>query len=75
MIAELELVALTRDLPGSSLAAGDIGTVVHRYEQDGYEVEFVTGNGDTVAVVTLLPNDIRPLEPTDILHARRLARD
>ncbi|MBI4499615.1 MAG: DUF4926 domain-containing protein [Gemmatimonadetes bacterium] len=74
MIAELDAVALTHDIPTSNLAAGDIGAVVHRYEGGGYEVEFVTGGGETVAVLTLTDTDIRPLQPTDILHARSLRR-
>ena len=72
MIAELDLVALTRDLPESRLAAGDVGTVVHRHGHEGYEVEFVTGEGDTLAVVSLLPADVRLLEDNDILHARKI---
>ena len=51
MIDELELVVLKRDLPDAGLAEGDVGTVVLVHRQGaGYEVEFTTLAGDTVAV-------------------------
>ena len=43
MIKELDLVVLTRDIEKHSLKSGDVGTVVHCYEDNiGYEIEFVT---------------------------------
>jgi len=46
----------------NSVEAGDAGTVVHVYgEGEGYEVEFVGGEEETVAVLTLGPEDIRPM--------------
>jgi hypothetical protein len=74
MIEELQLVAFTRDLAEHDLQRGDVGTVVHRY-RDGaaFEVEFVTAAGATVAVLTLGPGDIRPLDGREILHVRGLA--
>jgi hypothetical protein len=54
MINELDLVVLKRDLPTERLAAGDVGTVVLVHRQGaGYEVEFTTLSGDTVAIVKL----------------------
>lgn len=74
MIDELDRVALTRDVPDRGLAEGDVGTVVHRYEGgERYEVEFVTGGGRTVAVLTLEASGLRPLEDHDILHVRKRA--
>jgi hypothetical protein len=74
MNKEIETVVLTRDLPEHRLEAGDIGTIVHRYpDGNGFEIEFVSAAGGTVAVLTLKPSDIRPLEGSEILHARRLA--
>jgi putative heme iron utilization protein len=48
---------------------------VHRYsgEEETYEVEFVTGEGETVAVLTLGRDEVRPMEGREILHARELA--
>lgn len=72
MIAELDTVVLTHPVPERGLAAGDVGAVVHAYPNAAYEVEFVTAGGDTVAVLTLDTTDIRPLLPTEILHAREI---
>ncbi|MBX9844297.1 MAG: DUF4926 domain-containing protein [Xanthobacteraceae bacterium] len=71
MIAEMDLVVLKRDLPAERLATGDVGTVVLVHRQGaGYEVEFTTLSGDTVAVVTLDASDVRPVESREIVHAR-----
>jgi hypothetical protein len=71
MIDELDLVVLKRDLPTERLAAGDVGTVVLVHQQgEGYEVEFTTLSGDTVAVVTLDASDVRPVAAREIVHAR-----
>jgi hypothetical protein len=59
----------------NGLERGDIGAVVHRYSgrEETYEVEFVTGEGDTVAVLTLGRDEVRPMDQREILHARELA--
>jgi hypothetical protein len=73
MLQELERVALTDDLPEHGLKAGDIGMVVHVYgEHQGYEVEFVTVNGELVALVSVYPSQIRQLEGDEIASARRV---
>lgn len=72
MISELDCVALKVDLPEHSLAAGDVGAVVHVYPGGhAYEVEFVTFEGGTVAVVKIDASQIRPLTRRDIHHARQ----
>jgi hypothetical protein len=74
MIDELDLVVLKRDLPDTRLAAGDVGTVVVVHQQGaGYEVEFTTLSGDTIAVVTLDASDVRPVEAREIVHARAVS--
>jgi hypothetical protein len=74
MIRELELVALTRDIPEHSLQSGDVGTVVHCYKDGAaLEVEFVTAAGKTLAVLTLGSADVHPMEGKQILHVRELA--
>jgi len=73
MIKELETVVLLRDLPEHDLNRGDIGAVVHRYSGgNAFEIEFVTGEGHTIAVVTLDDRDVRPMHANEILHAREL---
>jgi hypothetical protein len=73
MIKEHECVVLLQDLPENSLKAGDIGTVVHIHKgRTGYEVEFITLAGQTVAIVTLLPGQLRPISRHDLAHVRDL---
>ncbi len=74
MIKELDSVVLTRDVPEHGLKEGDVGAVVHRHgEGEGFEVEFVSASGETVAVLTLTRADLRPMSGSEILHVRRLA--
>ena len=71
---ELEQVVLTTDIPEHDLKAGDIGTIVLIHgDHEGYEVEFVTLDGKTVAVVTVLASQIRPVQEREIARARRIA--
>ena len=73
MIKEHDCVVLTQDLPDEGLQAGDIGTVVHLHQGGaGYEVEFMTLAGETVAVATLRPALVRPIARRDIAHVREL---
>ena len=74
MIKELDDVILACDLPKHGLSAGDLGTVVlvHR-KAAGYEVEFTALDGDTIAVVTLMANQVRPVQAGTIAHMRELA--
>ena len=73
MINEHDCVVLMQDLPNEKLKAGDIGTVVHLQGGAGYEVEFMTLAGETVAAATLLPSQVRPIARRDIAHVRELA--
>lgn len=73
MIHELDRVVLTRPLPDLGLEAGDVGTVVLVHEGGkGYEVEFVTLEGETHAVATVTAGDVRPIDRNEIAHARAL---
>ena len=73
-ICELDLVVLARDIGEHGLKRGDVGCAVHCYPNgEAYEVEFVTAEGKTVAVLTLAAADIRPRVGDEILHVRSLA--
>ena len=75
MIKEHDCVILTQDLPQEALVAGDIGTVVHIHQNGaGFEVEFMTLAGDTLAVTTLLPTQLRPIARRDVAHVRELSQ-
>jgi hypothetical protein len=74
MIRELDRVVLTTDLPEYGLKKGDIGTVVLVHQGGkGYEVEFVTLDGETVAVVSLFDTQLRPIGHREIAQARVMA--
>jgi len=74
MIKELDPVVLTHDIEEYELKKGDIGAVVHCYRDgDAFEVEFITAEGRTIAVLTLNLNDIRLMSNKEILHVREFA--
>jgi len=65
VIDELDEVVLKLDLPDHGLAAGDIGTVVFVHDEGkGYEVEFMTLDGETIAVATLRTDSSIPTSAT-----------
>ncbi|GLU55068.1 hypothetical protein Dfri01_45290 [Dyadobacter frigoris] len=75
-IREFDKIILNTDLPQSGLEKGDIGNVVMVYNNgEGYEVEFVTFDGKTVAVETLLASQIRKVSHQEIPHVRELIID
>lgn len=74
MIKLYDRVVLSKNLPDAELMSGDVGTVVEVYEKGrGYEVEFYSLDGSTLAVETLSKNDVRPARKKDILHIRQYA--
>jgi len=74
MIKELDRVVLADRIDEADLEIGDIGTVVFVYKQQkGYEVEFMTLTGDTVAVVSVLPSQIRTIRDREIAHVMAIA--
>jgi hypothetical protein len=75
MIRELTEVILECDLPDHGLARGDVGTVVLVHQDGkGFEVEFTTLDGETVAMVTLSASQVRVARSGEIAHARNLAQ-
>ncbi|MBI3354031.1 MAG: DUF4926 domain-containing protein [Nitrospirae bacterium] len=74
MIKELDMIVLKHDIKEHGLTEGDIGAVVHCYGSgNAYEVEFVTAEGKTIAVLTLASDDIRLMRDKEILHVRMLS--
>lgn len=74
MIKEHERAVLTVDLPEYTLQMGDVGTVVHVYEDgEAYEIEFFTLDGHTLDVVTVDAAHVRPVNHRDVLHVRQLS--
>ncbi len=74
MIREHDRVVLTASIAGEGLEAGDVGTVVHIYRQgEAFEVEFMTLDGETIAVTTLRASQVRSVSRREMTHARPLA--
>jgi hypothetical protein len=69
----LDLIVLKHDMPEHKLCAGDLGTIVEVYESKGFEVEFVKASGETLTVVTLSEDKVRPVESADIVSVRSLS--
>lgn len=72
MIRELDGIVLTVDVASHGLKQGDVGTVVLIHTAKGYEVEFMTLDGETVAVVSLASDQVRPVGRREIAHARAI---
>ncbi len=71
MLAEHSIVVLESDMPDAGLHAGDVGAIVHVHGQgNAYEVEFVDGDGTTIALMTLDSSQVRPIGPGELLHTR-----
>jgi hypothetical protein len=72
VLVEHSLVVLNRDMAEQGLHTGDVGAVVAIYgDGQAYEVEFVDGDGSTVALLTLESQDVRPMQGGELLHARQ----
>ena len=72
MIDDPDLVALTRDLPAHGLRPATWHRGAPLSGRPGFEVEFVSGAGATLAVLTLEHPDVRPLGRHDAFHVRNL---
>lgn len=70
----LDTVVLDKDLPHHGLQRGDLGAVVEVYEPDALDIEFVTASGRTGALVTVSPDDIRPVVENDLIAVRPYRR-
>jgi hypothetical protein len=74
MIKEHDRVVLKTEIAEEGLKAGDVGTVVHVHKGgEAFEVEFITLDGETVAVATIPASQVRPVHKREITHARSLA--
>ncbi len=73
MLDEHEVIALTVDLPEQGLRVGDTGTIVYvAPNSGGYIVEFMNFEGDTVALVDLMSDQVRRVAGTEIRSVRPL---
>jgi hypothetical protein len=73
MLSEHERVVLTAPVPQVQLILGDVGTIVHVYpDGKAFEIEFMTLDGQTVAIATVEASAVRPVTARDISHSRHL---
>ncbi len=67
MIEEFDIVALTRDMEGTHLRRGDLGTVVDTLANGkAYIVEFLLQGGFTAALEDVDASDVRPLQSGEL---------
>jgi hypothetical protein len=73
MVQEFEQAVLTIDLPDEGLVAGDVGTVVDiTTNGKSATLEFFDFAGETVAVVLVGVDQVRPVSANEVMHARPL---
>jgi hypothetical protein len=53
IIKVLDVVALLIEKPDKNLLRGQIGTVIEKYSETDYEIEFCDNSGKTIAFLTL----------------------
>ena len=64
---------LTAPVPAERLECGDVGTVIHVYaDGKAFEIEFMTLDGQTVAMATVEASAVRPVTGREITHSREL---
>ena len=77
MFKEHERIVLTDYVgsdDGEELSPGDVGCVIHVHPGgEAYVVEFVSLEGQTVAIATVLSSQARAVTRADITHARTIA--
>ena len=57
-INTLEVVALLKEMPQHNLLRGQIGTVVEKYTETDFEIEFSDNGGKPIAMLLLNTEDI-----------------
>ncbi len=77
MFKEHELIVLTEYVKGhkdEELSPGDVGVIVHIHAGgEAFIVEFMSLEGETVALATVLASQARAVARDDISHARTMA--
>ncbi|MBM3127560.1 MAG: DUF4926 domain-containing protein [Chloroflexi bacterium] len=70
----LDTIITTTNFPQDQVLTGDLGTIVEIYTRPhlAYEVEFVNPDGTTRALLTLTPDQVRQLDPNDVITTRSL---
>lgn len=73
MFDAFAVVILQADVASAGLRAGDLGAIVGVHgDGAAYTVEFFDPDGETIAVPTLTPDNIRLATPQEIVARRAL---
>lgn len=67
-----DVVALIEDLPKYKLRRGEIGAVVEVHPTGSYEVEFVSQDGHTYALITITKDQLIALRQKPLHTSRKL---
>jgi len=71
---EHEQIVLIADVfgdEGEELKPGDVGAIIHIHSnEEAFVVEFMSLDGGTVAIATILSSQARPVNGADLIHAR-----
>ena len=74
MFKEHEQIVLTADVFGDEeeeLKPGDVGAIIHIHlNEEAFVVEFMSLDGETVAIATVLPSQARPVTSADLTQLR-----
>ena len=74
MYKEHEQVVLTAEVTadeGEALEPGDVGAIIHVHPGgEAFVVEFISLDGETVAIATVQASQARPITSADLTHAR-----
>ena len=77
MFKEHEQIVLTSEVTGDhgeELKPGDVGVIIHIHPNaEAFVLEFFTLEGETAAIATVLPSQMRPVTGKEITHARDFA--
>lgn len=68
-----DTVALVEDIPEEGLLRGQVGAVVETYPDGEVEVEFVTPDGQTYAMLALRPDQLMRLHHEPVRELERAA--
>lgn len=74
---EHERIVLTSDVAGDQgeeLKPGDADVIIHIHPRaEAFVVDFFALEGETAAIATVLPSQMRPVTGKEITHARDFA--
>ena len=54
----LDVVAILRDIPEKKLVKGQVGTIVEKWDNNVFEVEFCNTKGETLALAQIGDRDL-----------------